>query len=115
MNLSHLTLWVDDHLKRRLHEMLGNIAPDEDERFLDVKFEQDRHPSPLGATPGDMARATEYFPRVLRGSLFHALIANPDRTSTPYSELIRDIVLYRDAAYDDRLKCTQPIGIQFRN
>jgi hypothetical protein len=112
MNLGNLTLWVDDHLKRRLHEMLGDIAAEDPECLVEARFDQDRHPA--GVTLADKARATDYFQRVLRGCLFHAIVTGPRGARTSYGELIRDIVLYSASANDERLDGSLPAGKHFR-
>jgi hypothetical protein len=96
MNFKHLTVWVDDHLKRRLHEVAGDLYSDDIECTSDAKIQQTRHDH-LG--PGDIAWAqTEYFDRLLRGCLFRRLISHLNGRRTTYTELLADIVRYRVSA-----------------
>ncbi len=44
MSFQNLTIWVDDHLKRRLHEALGQMSKKNLEHINDALFHQDRHP-----------------------------------------------------------------------
>lgn len=111
MNLGNMTVWVDDYLKRRLHETLGDISPHDVERVAEAKFLQDRHPQ--GVTPKDMELAADYFPRLLRGCLFLAIIDGPHDSPTPYGRLIRDIVSFNAAANDALLDRGKPGGLAF--
>jgi hypothetical protein len=111
MNMGNMTVWVDDYLKRRLHETLGDISPHDIERDAEAKFLQDRHPQ--GVTPVDMKLAADYFPRLLRGCLFLAIIDGPHDSPTPYGRLIRDIVSFNTAANDERLALGEPDGQAF--
>jgi len=67
--ISKLVVWVDDHLKRRLHEQVGHIAPTARERILEARFLQERE----GTI--EFARRS-YFERLFRGCLMHALIVD---------------------------------------
>jgi len=94
MNFGDNTLWVDDHLKRRLHEALKDLGARDTECVAKAKFKQDRHPNGITAKDIDWAKAP-YFDRLLRGCIFRRLISNLDDTPTDYSSLIGDIVRYR--------------------
>jgi hypothetical protein len=80
MNFRTLITWIDDHLKRRLHEVLGHIDPDDPdntEHIDNVLFRQDRHPN--GISDDDIKWAKDvYFERLLSGCIMHALITTPD-------------------------------------
>ncbi|MGH7340015.1 MAG: hypothetical protein ACREKH_05945 [Candidatus Rokuibacteriota bacterium] len=81
--IPNLVVWVDDHLKRRLHEQVGHIAPTETERILEARFLQERE----GTL--DFARL-HYFERLFRGCLMHALIVGDRGGQGPlagYAEL----------------------------
>jgi hypothetical protein len=79
INSRQMITWVDDHLKRRLHEAVGHLDAKSLEHLPAVRFEQDRHPS--GIDEDEVERAKGYFPRVLFGCLLHALIVGPDGKS----------------------------------
>jgi hypothetical protein len=80
-------LWIDDHIKRRLHEALGHLPPPP---AMDVKsvdksyrcchqanFKQDRHP--YGVAQKDINWAKHYLPRLVRGIVIDNLIWDHDR------------------------------------
>lgn len=103
MNFSVNTVWVDDQLKRRLHEALGDLSFRDPERIADAVFIQDRYPD--GVTEKDVDWAFKgYFDRLLRGCLLRRLIMELDGTPTEYSTLISDIVRYRVGGRSRRLK-----------
>ena len=79
MNFPTLITWIDDHLKRRLHEVLGHLShpPDDKEHINDALFKQDRHPDGIKDKDIDWARDV-YFERLLSGCIMHALITTPD-------------------------------------
>lgn len=83
-------VWVDDHIKRRLHEVLGHLPPDSIERVDKARFRQDRHPAGLPAPkPGGN---DEYFCRLFRGCLLHGLVVRPDGTMGPLAKAIHDVL-----------------------
>lgn len=90
MNMNHQITWIDDHIKRRLHEAIGDIKVNAVERVHDAKIKQDRHGK--GVTLENIEEADRYFPNLVRGCIFIRLISNVDGTKTRYSELIQEIV-----------------------
>lgn len=93
MNVDHLLIWVDDFLKRLLHEALGDISPGEVERIDEAQFEQDRHHYPPGIGKKDIDWAKDvYFERLLRGCLMHSMILRPDGKPGPLSAWLRDAI-----------------------
>jgi len=109
MNFQHLTVWVDDHLKRRLHEGLGDLSRDDLESVpsatirhnryeaddkkdaSSARIRQDRYPE--GVKAEDVEKAIRsYFDRLLRGCVFRRTIVNNDGTATAYTELLAEIV-----------------------
>jgi len=77
MNFGTLTTWVDDHLKRRLHEALGNPGAGDVEHLTEALFQQNRNPH--GIREADLHLAEEnYFERLLRGCILHSLIQSDD-------------------------------------
>ncbi|OGN99434.1 MAG: hypothetical protein A2Y58_05045 [Chloroflexi bacterium RBG_13_51_52] len=75
-------LWIDDHLKRRLHEALEHLPPppaansksvDKSYRCChQANFKQDRHPDRV--TQGDIDWVIQYLPRFVRGIVMDNLI-----------------------------------------
>jgi len=76
-------IWIDDHLKRLLHEALGHLDPLKKANppmdvssyrcCKDASFEQDRYPD--GVQQGDINWAVnEYLPRLVRGCVMDILI-----------------------------------------
>jgi hypothetical protein len=88
MNFKDLTVWVDDHLKRRLHEELGDIPKGAPESLPDATIKQDRHPEGLSQDDTEKAR-NQYFDRLLRGCLLDYIIREPDNR---YTKLLKEIV-----------------------
>lgn len=91
MNLQNFTMWVDDHLKRRLHEALGHIPRSAPERVESAGFRQDRHPQGVFKRDIEWARS-DYIERVFRGCIWHAFIMEPDQEPGPLALLIRPVV-----------------------
>ena len=58
-NAPAMVVWIDDHLKRLLHEAVGDILPSDIERVTDACLQQDRFPDGIQET--DVARSPEYF------------------------------------------------------
>ena len=108
MNFTNLTTWVDDHLKRRLHEALGDIGVKDVECVEEARIKQDRHPG--GVTQKAVKWAGNlYLDRLLRGCLFRRLITELDGTPTEYSKLIGKIVQFRVSDRDLQDKALQPL------
>lgn len=95
MNAGANVIWVDDHLKRRLHEAIGDISPLDVER-VEARVRQDRHPK--GIQSDEITGARNYFPSVLRGCILHALILKPDGDRGPLSSAIADGITRGTAA-----------------
>lgn len=121
MNFKNLTIWVDDHLKRRLHEAIEHLPSGDRECLTDAKIKQDRHPKRIEI--GDLSWArTDYLDRLLRGCLSLRLITDLDGRPTEYSKLIgaivrsrerdatnlrREMMLHAQERYDEVLRCWQ--------
>lgn len=77
-NIKNLVVWIDDQLKRRLHECLGHVPKIDSKnngyRFCSsARFRQNRYPR--GVKQADIDDASEkYFPRLVRGCLMNSLI-----------------------------------------
>lgn len=91
MNAKNLTVWIDDHLKRRLHEAIGDIASIDVERLPNANFLQNRHLEPIDQEDLDFAR-DKYFERLLRGCLVHRAIVGSDGTVGPLARLLKDAI-----------------------
>jgi hypothetical protein len=70
-------IWIDDHLKRRLHEALGHLpVPPKDKKTPrccnQAKFAQDRYPD--GVMQKDIDWIKDYLPRLMRGIVMDNLI-----------------------------------------
>jgi hypothetical protein len=85
MNLSNLTTWVDDHLKRRLHEAVGHLVGNPVEHITNARFTQHRDDKPEAWTK-------DYFARLLRGCLLHSLIVSPSSAIGPLSKKVEEII-----------------------
>ncbi len=89
MNIIELTTWVDDYLKRCLHEVIEDITHNDPSRIINATFEQSRHPAGIQEDDKKWSKHT-YFDRVLRGCIMHALIVSNEGKATNYSLQIRD-------------------------
>ena len=96
MNFRESVTWVDDHLKRRLHERIGDLTYVDPECLEDILFEQNRYPE--GTTDKQTKDQDWYFERILEGCLLHAIIMDAETDS--YSDLICDIVLFKKVSSD---------------
>jgi len=102
MTFDNPVIWVDDHLKRRIHEMRGDSQPHDLEihrkNMEPALFEQNRHPDGITQNYLDTLKTTGwYFERLMAGCLLHAIIVD-DReniNSRSYSEIVRDIILFK--------------------
>ncbi|MEK6320547.1 MAG: hypothetical protein AABN33_02565, partial [Acidobacteriota bacterium] len=102
MNFTNQTVWVDDHVKRRLHEALQDISKTQTERVSEARSKQDRHKDGVKDSDIEFARKI-YFERLLRGCLLHRIVVDLEGTPTEYSKLIEDIVAYRMKRNDPKL------------
>lgn len=93
MNFGTHVIWVDDHLKRDLHEKLGDIAKNYLESIDGAKFQQDRSPQ---------KECSWYLERLIRGCMLHAIIEDDsdDPKAPSYSQLIRDIVWFKKGSLE---------------
>lgn len=90
MNATEMIVWVDDHLKRQLHEALGHLSPDSTESVETARLVQDRY----DAITEDSVRFAEkeYFRRLLLGCLMNALIKDAAGQPGPLTKCIQDIL-----------------------
>ena len=95
MNISQVPIWIDDAIKRRLHEALLDLSPNDLESASAVLLHQDRHRD-VGVQAGDMDFAEDvYFDRLLFGCLMFRIISEIDGTPTEYSRAAENIVRMR--------------------
>lgn len=93
MDFDKATMWVDDHLKRRLHEATGRLDAASIEQNRNACFKQNRHPLPKGITNQDIEWAkNDYLFRLFRGCLVHSLIMKTDGTPGLMADAIRTII-----------------------
>jgi hypothetical protein len=100
LNMSQLTVWIDDHLPRQLHERIDNVSPHDLESVAEARFKQDRHP--VGITQRDTDWAASdggYFERLLAGCMMDSLISHSvvknnvvARTPTEFAQAIKAII-----------------------
>ncbi|HEX7677669.1 MAG TPA: hypothetical protein VF713_06070, partial [Thermoanaerobaculia bacterium] len=90
MNAKEMVVWIDDHLKRLLHEAIGDISPDAPERLIEAALRQDRFPEGI---PEEMVtRSAEYFERLMRGCLMEATIQTAAGSAGPLAEWVKEVV-----------------------
>jgi hypothetical protein len=70
LNADNMVVWIDDHLKRLLHEALDHVGRSQTEALPQARFRQDRKV----AQPWAQKARKVYFERLFRGCLMHALI-----------------------------------------
>ncbi len=104
MCFSTLTTWVDDHLKRRLHEVLKHIDPDDLEHVDNALFRQDRNPD--GITEAQVTSVASggewaYLARLLRGCVLHSLIVRPGNRPGPLASAIATVMPPRAGTIDE--------------
>ncbi|GEM_PF-1762622 len=106
MNFRTLITWIDDHLKRRLHEVLGHISPERIEHIQEALFIQDRHERNPGTripiiTNKDIKWAKDtYFERLLSGCIMHALITKPNGTMGELAVEVNHVLRTRSIGFD---------------
>lgn len=106
MNFTKLTTWVDDYLKRRLHEAIEDIYYRQIECVMKVKIKQDRYPD--GVTEQDIDYDFKsYYERLLRGCILKSIIVDLNGKPTAYSKLIQDFVRDRRSHLPDETEKTE--------
>ena len=97
MNADHMIVWIDDYLRRLMHEAVGDIPSTALERISDARFAQDRHPK--GISPKDVAWAENvYFERLLRGCLMEVAVMGFDGSPGPLAQFVKDVLDRRPGA-----------------
>jgi hypothetical protein len=110
LNIPHMVVWIDDHLKRRLHEQLGHIGTAEIEALSEARFIQDREDDPDPAA-GKKWAFEVYFERLFRGCLMHALIVAPDGTPGELAKLV-DLAVRGHILIDKPVRTEQEYAIR---
>jgi hypothetical protein len=90
MNAKAMVVWIDDHLKRLLHEAIGDILPDAPERLAGAAMRQDRFPD--GIPEPFLKTAPAYFERLMLGCLMEATIQTPEGAPGPLAVWVRRAV-----------------------
>ena len=91
MNFENNIVWVDDYLKRRLHEVIGDLATTDLESVQESLFHQDRYPD--GIEPKDIQWAESiYFYRLISGCIMHALIVERTGEPGPLATFVADFL-----------------------
>jgi len=94
MNAPAMVVWIDDHLKRLLHEAIGDISPRDPER-IDALLRQDRYPGPDAIDDSDPAefekRTHDYFERLLNGCLMEATIETKPNHPGPLATWVHNV------------------------
>jgi hypothetical protein len=101
MNFENNILWVDDHLKRRLHEVLGDLAMVDLEHVEGSLFHQDRYPRNKGIKQDDLEWASStYFYRLVSACIMHALITNRNGERGELAKFVANFLLFNQTAKD---------------
>ncbi len=82
-NFKNLVLWVDDDIKRRLHECLGHIHKEDVECLEKAVFLQDRYGGKTSSIHVDKKEQKKYFETLLKGCMFHSIIEERQRVVYP--------------------------------
>jgi hypothetical protein len=105
MNFENNIIWVDDHLKRRLHEVLGDLAITDLEHVGESLFRQDRYPKPKGIQPDDIKWAkSTYFYRLISGCIMHALIVTRTGDRGELGKFVYNFLLFRQPTSEEGFK-----------
>lgn len=94
MNFSTHVTWIDDYLKRRLHEAIGDINPCDTESLGEATIKQIRHTKGIYQRDHDWAYEN-YFERILCGAMFKSMIVDYYENPTEYSLIIKDIIKFK--------------------
>jgi len=94
-----LTMWVDDYVKRVLHEALGDIQHEDCASVVSARFHQNRHPN---GTQANAVKDGEYFERVLRGCMLCRVVAPPPKEQDPtnFVKAVKATALFTPANID---------------
>ena len=100
MNLKNNIVWVDDHLKRRLHEVLGDLARTQLEHVDESLFHQERYPDGIEKDNILWAQDT-YFYRLISGCIMHALIVTRRGERGELAKFVANFLLTHHRTRDD--------------
>jgi hypothetical protein len=113
-------VWIDDHLKRRLHEALGHLPPpppinskSKDESYRcchQACFEQNRYPN--GITQEGINWNKEYYlPRLVRGIIMDNLIWNHAKhRAGVYAGFVQEVINGGPVPAEDTLREALEVG-----
>jgi hypothetical protein len=106
-------IWIDDHLKRRLHEALGHLKspPPVKSKSKDISyrcchqasFEQNRYPK--GVSKEDIKWTMQYLPRLVRGIIMDNLIWDREKHKAGvYVSYVNEVIQGKPKPTEDVLK-----------
>jgi len=81
-NMSKNIVWIDDSIKRYLHEGLKDLNADDPSVVDSAKFRQDRYPAGIFGKDANWAYEN-YIPRLIHGCLIHSLMHAPGNPAIP--------------------------------
>lgn len=87
-NVSENIVWIDDSIKRSLHEGIGDISINDSRSLDQASFLQERHKNDKFFLKDVRWGYNTYLPRLIYGCIMHSLILDLAKTppSGPYSE-----------------------------
>lgn len=100
MNFENNIIWVDDYLKRRLHEAIGDLAVADLEHVEGGLFHQDRYPAGIRQSDLDWAKNT-YFYRLISGCIMHALIVTRTGEQSELAKFVDNFLRTHHRASND--------------
>jgi hypothetical protein len=117
MNAREMVVWIDDYLKRLLHERLDHIGRNRMERVRGAAMKQDRYPEGMRKEDIlfcilDGPGRTSYFKRLLNGCVMEATIENPDGTDGPLALAVKEVV-NSDERYESAAKKHEHRGARY--
>jgi len=87
-NMSKNIVWIDDNIKRFLHEGVNDLSLDDVSMVDGAKFKQNRYPN--GIRCKDLTWAKQhYIPRLILGCIIHSVIHLPAIADGPYSKAVQ--------------------------
>jgi hypothetical protein len=87
-NVAQNIMWIDDSIKRALHEGVGNLDSNDICQVHGAAFEQNRYPEGIQLKDMQWACRT-YFPRLTLGCLMQGLMSEPSAVPEVLAEYIR--------------------------
>jgi hypothetical protein len=88
-NVARNIVWIDDSIKRALHEGIGDIPVDDDRQMPGANFSQDRYGGTIITEGSFQWGYKDYLPRLLYGCLMYSVLEDFTKvissTEGPYS------------------------------